>query len=237
MTDRADTVRFDYEAPSAEAMDTASRRFLATMGMRRSVRAFSPQPIPESVVINCLRAAATAPSGANRQPWHFVAVFDPAVKRRIREAAEAEERAFYAGRAGQEWLDALAPLGTGPDKPFLETAPVVIAVFAQRYGLDAEGSRVKHYYFNESVGIATGLLIAALQHAGLATLTHTPAPMGFLNTILERPGNERPFMLVVAGFAARATRVPVLARKPFGASVTIVGQGDAGRDDVGHGDP
>ncbi|HSR40936.1 MAG TPA: nitroreductase family protein, partial [Longimicrobiales bacterium] len=151
--------------------------------------------------------------GANRQPWHFVVVEDPAVKHRIREAAEEEERAFYEGRATDEWLEALAPLGTGPEKPFLEDAPVLIAVFAERYGRGPDGGRIANYYVQESVGIATGMLITACHHAGLATLTHTPSPMAFLNEILERPENERPFLLLVVGRPAPDARVPELEKK------------------------
>ena len=161
---------------------------------------------------------ASAPSGANQQPWHFVVIADPVRKRRIREAAEAEEREFYAGRAPQEWLDALAPLGTDPDKPFLEEAPVLIAIFAQKYGVRPDGQRFSHYYVPESVGIATGFLIAALHHAGLATLTHTPSPMGFLNDICARPPSEKPTILLVAGYPKPDCRVPVHGgiKKPLG---------------------
>ena len=188
--------------------------FLALMGKRRTVRDFSSRPVPQQLVADCIATAATAPSGANRQPWHFVAISDPQTKRRIREAAEAEERAFYAGRAGADWLDALAPLGTDADKPFLETAPWLIAVFAERHGLAPDGTRIKNYYVPESVGIATGLLIAALHNAGLATLTHTPSPMGFLSTICGRPDNEKPVILMVAGYPADGARVPAITRKP-----------------------
>ena len=166
--------------------------------------------------------AGTAPSGANLQPWHFVAVSDPAIKRQIREAAEAEEREFYGGRAPQEWLTALAPIGTNANKPFLEIAPWLIAIFAQSYGVAEDGSRVKHYYVTESVGIATGLLITALHHAGLATLTHTPSPMNFLNTILGRPSNERPFLLLVVGYPAADATVPQIAKKPLEAFTTFL---------------
>jgi nitroreductase len=169
-----------------------------------------------------LRAAGTAPNGANKQPWHFVVVGNPDVKRRIREAAEAEEREFYESRATPEWLADLAPLGTDADKPFLETAPYLIAIFAQSYGITPDGSKTKHYYVQESVGIATGLLIAALHHAGLATLTHTPSPMKFLNTILERPTHERPFLLLVVGYPAEDARVPVIRKKPLDEIATFV---------------
>jgi nitroreductase len=185
------------------------------MDRRRSVRAFSPRPVPEGVVEACLRTAGTAPSGAHRQPWHFVVVRDAATRTRIRRAAEKEEEAFYGGRAPDDWLEALAPLGTDEQKPFLEEAPCLVAIFAERHGLDESGGIVKNYYVQESVGIATGLLIAALHHAGLATLTHTPSPMGFLSEILGRPGNERPFLLLVVGYPADDARVPDLRRKPL----------------------
>ena len=168
---------------------------------------------PKKLSKNALLAAGTAPNGANLQPWHFVAVSDPEIKTKIRAAAEEEEREFYENRAPQEWLDALAPLGTDSSKPFLETAPYLIAIFAQNYGLTLEGEKVKHYYATESVGIATGFLIAALHHAGLATLTHTPSPMNFLNEILERPSNERAFLLLVVGYPADNTKVPDIQKK------------------------
>jgi nitroreductase len=189
---------------------------------RRTVREFSDRPVPRSVIEACLRTAGTAPSGANQQPWHFVAVSDPAVKSHIRQAAEAEEREFYERRASQEWLDALAPLGTDAHKPFLEIAPYLIAIFAQTYGMGADGGKIKHYYVTESVGIATGLLIAALHHAGLATLTHTPSPMGFLNEILGRPANERPFLLLVVGYPAENAQVPAITKKALEEIATFV---------------
>ncbi|HSG50024.1 MAG TPA: nitroreductase family protein [Longimicrobiales bacterium] len=196
-------------------MRTRAAAFLAAVRTRRTVRTFARDPIPMEVVEDAIRAAGTAPNGANRQPWHFVVVTDPAVKRRIREAAEEEEREFYGGRAPQDWLDALAHLGTDAHKPFLEEAPVLIAVFAQSYEERPDGTRVKNYYVTESVGIATGILITALHTAGLATLTHTPSPMGFLNRVLERPPNERPFLLLVVGRPAPDTRVPVITKKPL----------------------
>lgn len=196
-----------------EEMLRRSQEFYAEMRRRRSLRMFSARPVAREVIEQCLLTAGTAPSGANLQPWRFVVVSDPAVKRRIRLAAEEEERAFYSGRAPQEWLTALAPLGTDADKPFLETAPCLIAIFAQSYGLLPGGGRQRHYYVQESVGIATGLLIAALHHAGLATLTHTPSPMGFLAEILGRPENERPFLLLVTGYPADDATVPVIGKK------------------------
>ncbi len=178
-----------------------------TLHTRRTIRDFAPDPIPREIIETCIRAAGTAPSGANQQPWHFVAISNAEIKRRIREAAEAEERAFYEGKASDEWLDALAPLGTDADKPFLETAPWLIAVFAQRRGDEGE----KNYYVTESVGIATGMLITALHTAGLGTLTHTPAPMTFLTEICERPANEKPFVLMVVGYPAKTATVPAHA--------------------------
>ena len=200
---------------SAEEMLEHARAFRELVETRRTVRQFSSEPVPREVVEECIRAAATAPNGANRQPWHFVVVTEPGTKRRIREAAEEEERAFYGGRAPREWLEALEPFGTDAEKPFLETAPVLIAIFAESYEVDEEGERVKNYYVTESVGIATGILITALHNAGLATLTHTPSPMKFLNEVLERPDNERPFLLLVVGRPADDARVPVIEKKSF----------------------
>lgn len=213
MTHQPRFVPLDYRRLPIAHMRERAVTFRDELSRRRTVRDFAPDPVPRDVIEACLAAAGSAPSGANKQPWHFVVVSDAAVKRRIRAAAEAEERAFYAERASAEWLEALAPLGTDADKPFLDTAPYLIAVFQQRYGLAADGARVKHYYAPESVGIATGMLIAALHHAGLATLTHTPSPMGFLNRILGRPRNERPFVLLVVGYAAADARIPDIRRK------------------------
>jgi iodotyrosine deiodinase len=215
-------IPLDFSERAPEDMARRAADFYAEMLRRRSVRHFAERPVPREIIDDCLRAAGTAPSGANKQPWHFVVVSDPAVKRRIRLAAEAEEREFYARRASQEWLDDLAPLGTGADKPFLDTAPFLIVIFAQRYGLKPDGSKTQHYYVPESVGIATGMLIAALHHAGLATLTHTPSPMGFLSEILERPENERPYLILVAGYPAPDATVPDITRKPLEAIATFV---------------
>lgn len=200
--------------PEAEMRQRAAA-FYTECRRRRTVREFAPTPVPRDVIENCLRAAGTAPSGANLQPWHFVVVSHPELKARIRVAAEEEEREFYTHRAPPEWLDALAPLGTDEHKPFLETAPYLIAIFAQRYGLLPDGRTCKHYYAVESVGIATGLLIAALHHAGLASLTHTPSPMNFLNQLLHRPDNERPFLLLVVGYPAAEVMVPNITKKPL----------------------
>ena len=187
MSDRPTVPLPDARRLPDQDMLRRAGEFRDLMQSRRTVRDFDPRPVPREVIEACLVAAGTAPSGANQQPWHFVAVSDPDVKRRIRVAAEAEEREFYEHRAPEEWLDALRPIGTDWQKPFLETAPWLIAIFVRKWGRDAEGGKVKHYYPAESVGLATGMLIAALHHAGLASLTHTPSPMGFLNEILDRP--------------------------------------------------
>jgi nitroreductase len=189
------------------------------MATRRTVREFSQESVDPAVVTHCLEVALTAPSGANQQPWKFVVVENRAVRRQLREAAEAEEREFYNGRAPDEWLNAVAPFGTDASKPFLETAPVLICIFAETWQSLPEGSRGKNYYVSESVGIATGFLIAALHHAGLATLTHTPSPMKFLNSILARPDNERPFLIVVAGFPAENCQVPVIRKRSMNEAV------------------
>ena len=196
-------------------MFVRAARLRDELATRRSVRDFSDRPVPMEAVDACLQAAASAPSGANRQPWHFVVVTDPGTRRRIRLEAEAEERAFYRGRAPDDWLEALAPLGTDEHKPFLEEAPCLIVIFAQLYGVDADGGKRKHYYVHESVGIATGMLISALHQAGLASLTHTPSPMRFLNAILDRPPHERPFLILVVGHPAPGATVPAITRKLF----------------------
>jgi iodotyrosine deiodinase len=198
----------EYRRYSEAEMLARATAFQADIRRRRTVRDFSGQPVPRAVIETCLLAAGTAPSGANQQPWHFAVITDAGRKKRIREAAEIEEREFYANRASAEWLEALAPLGTDAEKPFLETAPVLIAIFGLRYGRRADGRKVKHYYVPESVGIATGFLIAALHHAGLVTLTHTPSPMGFLNEICGRPDSEKPYILLVAGYPAEGCKVP-----------------------------
>jgi nitroreductase len=202
-------------------MSRRAAEFYAEIARRRTVRQFSDRPVPRWLIEQCLLAAGTAPSGANLQPWHFVAVADPAIKRQIRDAAEKEEREFYHGRAPAEWLEALEPLGTDEHKPYLEAAPWLIAVFAERYGVTPSGKRVSHYYVQESVGIATGLLIAALHHAGLVALTHTPSPMGFLNEVLDRPQHEKPFLLLVTGYPAADAEVPDIGKKPLGEIATF----------------
>ena len=212
----------DYEEYPSEKMIARAVAFYEQARRRRTVRHFSDRPVSRQVIESCLLAAGTAPNGANMQPWHFVVVSDPAIKRQIRQAAEAEEREFYSVRAPQEWLDALAPLGTDEHKPFLETAPYLIIIFAQSYGLLSDGRKVKNYYVQESVGIATGLLITALHYSGLATLTHTPSPMGFLNQILDRPKNERPFLLLVVGYPAENAQVPVITKKSLSEIATFL---------------
>lgn len=195
--------------------------FASELRRRRTVRHFSAEPVARELIEAAVWAAGSAPNGANLQPWHFVAISDPAIKSQIRTAAEAEEREFYANRATAEWLADLAPLGTDADKPFLETAPWLIAVFAQRWRLTPSGERRANYYVSESVGIATGFLIAALHHAGLATLTHTPSPMGFLNTILERPESEKPFLLLIVGHPADDAQVPSITKKDLAEICTV----------------
>lgn len=202
-----------YREYPVEEMRRRLKDFYTDIDRRRSVRDFSDRPVPRDIIETALKAASTAPSGANLQPWHFAVVSGPETKRRIRIAAEAEEREFYTHRASAEWLEALRPLGTDEQKPFLETAPYLIAVFLQKYGELPDGRKVKHYYPAESTGIATGMLITALHTAGLATLTHTPSPMKFLNEILGRPKSERPFLLLVVGYPADDARVPDIRRK------------------------
>lgn len=209
----------EYPVPE---MRERVQAFYDDMQRRRTVRDFSGRPVPRDIIETALAAAGTAPSGANLQPWHFVVVGSAAAKSRIRAAAEAEEREFYEHRATAEWLEALKPLGTDTNKPFLETAPWLIAVFLKKYDLHADGSKVKHYYPTESTGLATGLLITALHRAGLACLTHTPSPMGFLNEILGRPKNERPFLLLVTGYPDENATVPDIARKPLPEFVSFI---------------
>ncbi|MYD42727.1 MAG: nitroreductase family protein [Gammaproteobacteria bacterium] len=216
------TQSLDYEFVPAEAMAERARCLRTRMLQRRTVRDFASTPIPRAILNNALRIAASAPSGANRQPWRFVVVTNPDTKARIREAAEQEERAFYSSRAPDEWLAALEPLGTDANKEFLTEAPALIAIFLERYGIDKNGKRVKNYYTPESVGIASGFLIAALHLVGLATLTHTPSPMRFLNEILERPSNERPYLLLVVGYPTNEATVPNIDKLPIDAVVKYV---------------
>lgn len=200
------------ELPEAEAQ-AAAERFRDYMARRHSVRHYSTRPVPEAVIVACIEAAVLAPSGANHQPWHFVAISDPAMKARMRAAAEAEERAFYAGGGGDEWLAALEPIGTGADKPHLTDAPWLIVVFAQRYGMTQDGARYKNYYVPESVGIAVGMLITALHHAGLVCLEHTPNPMAFLAEMCGRPAQEKAVMILPVGHAAADAVVPAAAKR------------------------
>lgn len=202
-----------YQEYSSGEMIERSRDFLQQMTSRRSVRTFSDRPVDREIIENCLLTAGSAPSGANQQPWKFVVVADHGIKRRIRLAAEEEERQFYSGNASEEWLSALKPLDTGPQKPFLETAPYLIVIFRENYALDDMGNKIKHYYVRDSVGIATGMLITAIHHAGLVSLTHTPSPMKFLNRILDRPKNETPTMILVVGYPAVGTMVPSIEKK------------------------
>jgi nitroreductase len=211
-----------YQRYEESEMEQRAADFYTDIQRRRTVRDFLDRPVPKRVIEDCLRAAGTAPSGANMQPWSFVAVSDPDAKHRIRVAAEQEEQEFYDHRAPQEWLDALAPLGTDPDKPFIETAPYLIGIFAQNFGILPDGRQVKHYYATESVGIATGILLTALHNAGLVSLTHTPSPMGFLNEILGRPSNERPFLLIVTGYPADDATVPAITKKRLDEIATFI---------------
>jgi len=211
------------QRPDAEAL-AAAETFLAYLRKRHSVRDYSTRPVPVEVIRACIAAAGTAPSGANQQPWHFVAIADPAMKARIRAAAEDEERAFYAGGGGDEWLAALEPIGTGANKPHLTEAPWLIVVFAQRYGVTEDGTRYKNYYVPESVGLATGFLIAALHQAGLVCLEHTPNPMKFLNGVLGRPAEEKPVMILPVGWPAEGATVPAVAKrkKPLERILTVL---------------
>jgi nitroreductase len=212
----------DYREYPLEEMAERASRFATDLKRRRTIRDFSNRPVPRAIIEDCIRAAGNAPSGANRQPWHFVVVVDPEKKRQIREAAEAEEHEFYSRRAPREWLEVLRPLGTDEKKPFLETAPYLIVVFEQRYGVGSDHRKLKHYYTQESVGIATGMLITALHNAGLASLTHTPSPMGFLNEVLERPAHERPFLILVVGYPAQGATVPKIERKTLKEIMTVI---------------
>ncbi len=211
-----------YQEYPADEMKRRAAEFYIDVRRRRSVREFSERPVPREVLEDCLRSAGTAPNGANMQPWHFAVVSDAELKRRIRLGAEKEERDFYHHRITPEMLEALAPLGTDANKPFLEAAPHLIVIFSQSHGVLPDGRKVKHYYVQESVGIATGMLVAALHHAGLASLVHTPSPMGFLNDILDRPSHERPLLILVVGYPAENARVPRIAKKPLAEIATFL---------------
>lgn len=212
-----------YREYPKDEMKARAQEFYSEIKRRRTIREFSDRPVDREIIENCLLAAGTAPNGANHQPWHFVVVSDPKVKAKIRDAAEREEKIFYNERAPKDWLEALAPLGTDEHKPYLETAPYLIAIFAQNYEITPEGKEIKNYYVTESVGIATGMLLTALHHSGLASLTHTPSPMGFLNEILDRPKNERPFLLLVVGYPAEDVEVPDISKKSLNEIATFLG--------------
>jgi iodotyrosine deiodinase len=211
-----------YREFSAQEMARRAKSFRDEMLRRRTVRQFSSRAVPREVIEDCLCVARNAPSGADKQPWHFVVVSNAEVKRKIRVAAEEEEHRFYHGRAPKEWLEALAPLGTDENKPYLETAPYLIVIFAQHYGVTADGRKVKNYYVSESVGIAAGMLISAIHVAGLVTLTHTPSPMGFLNRILGRPSQEKPFLILVVGYPAQEACVPDISKKSSEETLTFL---------------
>jgi len=206
-------IPLNFKELTPQLMLEKSRAFTSDIRRRRSVRSFSDRKVDQEIIENAVRAAGSAPSGANKQPWHFAVVADTDVKRLIRKAAEAEEQQFYNGRAPQAWLDDLKVFETNENKPFLEIAPYLIAVFLERNSIDEQGNKHKNYYMPESVGIATGMLLTALHLSGLATLTHTPSPMKFLNQILKRPSNEKPFMLIVAGYPTEDATVPDISRK------------------------
>jgi nitroreductase len=210
-----------YSNYTDETILNKSVSFNHMIQQRRTVRDFSNKNVDQTVIENCILAAGSAPSGAHMQPWHFVAINNKAIQKKIRQAAETEEKEFYQHRASEEWLKALEPLGTDTNKPFLEEAPWLIAVFAKRYGINQDGQRFKHYYTPESVGISCGMLITALHNSGLATLTHTPSPMGFLKTILKRPENERPYLLIVCGHPAIDAKVPNLKRNTLKDTATF----------------
>ena len=212
----------NYKRYSSDMMISRSLEFYTEANKRRTVRDFSDERVPREVIDNCIMSAGTAPSGANLQPWHFVVVGDPEIKKKIRIAAEEEEKEFYSERAPKEWLDALAPLGTDENKSFLEKAPYLIALFTKRYDVLPDGGKIKQYYSIESTGIACGLLINALHHSGLASLTHTPSPMNFLNEILNRPKNEKPFLLLVTGYPAENVKVPDIKRKSLTEIATFI---------------
>lgn len=213
MEENAFVPHSSYKSYPIDEMQKRSEVFLNDIQRRRTVRDFSDKPVPREIIENCLKAAGTAPSGANRQPWHFSVISDSEIKKEIRQAAENEEMKFYGGRAPDEWLEALGPLGTDEKKPFLEIAPYLIIIFSEVHGLDSQGEKINNYYVSESVGIATGILITALHNAGLATLTHTPSPMNFLRRILKRGKNERAFLILVTGFPSDDVKVPNLSKK------------------------
>ena len=215
-------IPLDFELLSDKKIDERSYNFLEIMNKRRTVRDYSSRAVPRGIIENALKTAGSAPSGANMQPWHFVVVTNPKIRTRIRQAAELEEKEFYSHRASQEWLDALAPLGTNDEKPFLESASYLICIFLKKFSGKKNGKKVKNYYTSESVGIATGILIAALHYSGIATLTHTPSPMRFLNDILGRPKDEKPYLLLVAGFPDMGTLIPDIKRHDLDTIATFI---------------
>ncbi|GAA6151028.1 nitroreductase family protein [Pseudoteredinibacter isoporae] len=215
-------IPLDFKPMPEAEMKAKAESFYDMIKRRRTVRDFSSKPVPRAVIEHALKAAGTAPSGANKQPWHFVVISDAETKREIRLAAEEEERQFYSERATEEWLEDLAPLGTDDKKPFLETAPYLIAIFLQKFEYDEDGTKHKNYYTAESVGLASGFLIAALHQAGLATLTHTPSPMKFLNKICKRPEYERPYILLVVGYPEEDAQVPDITKKPLGEFTSFI---------------
>ena len=221
--DKIKTQPLAFNSQAQDEMLESASNFYNMVRSRRTVREFSDKPVPKEIIENCLRAAGTAPSGANHQPWHFAVISDPELKYKIREGAEEEEREFYESRAPQEWLNALAPLGTDANKPFLEIAPYLIVIFGEKFSFDIEGNKQKNYYVSESVGIATGILITALHNAGLATLTHTPAPMKFLNELVGRPATEKPYMILVTGYPTENAEVPAITRKSLGEIASFKG--------------
>ncbi len=212
----------EYNKFSENEMLSKSQEFLNNISNRRSVREFSNENVPRVIIENCIKSAGTAPSGANLQPWHFVSINDVDTKKKIREKAEIEEHEFYNHRAPQDWLEAVEPFGTEAEKPFLENAPWLISIFVQKYGIEKSGAKLKHYYAMESVGIATGILINALHCSGLSTLTHTPSPMHFLNEILDRPDNEKPFLLLVVGYPKEHIQIPNIQKKSFSKIATFI---------------
>ena len=214
--------KLDFEEYSESKMRSRSESFLNEIVTRRTIRQFSDRMVPIDIINNCIKTAASAPSGANKQPWQFVVVKDPGIKAEIRKAAEKEEKEFYGHRATKEWLEDLNQFGTDWHKPFLEIAPYLIVIFRKIYDLEDDGTQRKNYYVNESVGIASGFLLAALHHAGLATLTHTPSPMNFLGEILNRPKNEKAFLLIPVGYPAKDAEVPDISKKPFSEISKIV---------------
>ena len=214
--------KLQFQKITFEEMDYNANQFFQKVSSRRSVRDFSSDDFPIDIIKNCIKSASTAPSGANKQPWHFVIVKDPIIKRKIRKAAEIEEKEFYGGRAPKEWLDDLNQFGTDWNKPFLEEAPYLIVVFSKKFDINDDGTNKKNYYVSESVGIASGLLLTALHNAGLATLTHTPSPMAFLSDILNRPPSDKPYLIIPVGFPSENAEVPNIKKKTFKEICTIL---------------